>query len=106
MPALKGTRPPGGSRKGVPNKITADVKSMILGALQAKGGQAWLEQQMDKNPVAYMALLGKILPTQAHLTGDDGEPLNVIRVQWISPDEASEAEQPTSPPDRRVWRAG
>jgi len=28
MPAPKGTRPPGGSRKGRPNKATADVKAL------------------------------------------------------------------------------
>lgn len=73
-----GRKTGGGSRKGRPNKLTADVKAMILGALAAKGGQAWLEQQMDKNPAAYMTLLGKILPMQ--VGGEDGDP---IKIQWI-----------------------
>jgi hypothetical protein len=29
----KGTKTGGGSRKGVPNKLTADVKAMVLAAL-------------------------------------------------------------------------
>ncbi|MBV8800984.1 MAG: hypothetical protein JO208_14405 [Alphaproteobacteria bacterium] len=36
---------------------------MILGALSALGGQRWLEEQAGKNPVAFMTLLGKVLPT-------------------------------------------
>jgi hypothetical protein len=80
MAAPKGTRPPGGSRKGRPNKLTADVKAMILGALMAKGGQAWLQQQMDTNPVAFMALLGKVLPHE--MSGTDGGP---IVIRWIDP---------------------
>ena len=76
MAAPKGTRPPGGTRKGQPNKIPHAVKEMVLAALMAKGGQKYLEEQADKNPVAFMALLGKILPLQ--VSGVDGGPL-VIR---------------------------
>lgn len=32
----------GGSRKGIPNKVTADVKAMILAALQDAGGANYL----------------------------------------------------------------
>lgn len=41
---------------------------MILGALEAKGGQKWFEQQMDANPTAYMRLVGKVLPTVVDAT--------------------------------------
>ena len=75
----RGVKTGGGSRKGVPNKIPADVKALIVGALNAKGGQAWLEQQMEINPVAFMALLGKVLPHQ--IAGSDGGPL-VVRWQY------------------------
>lgn len=57
-------RPPGGSRKGIPNKVTKAVKEMILGALDDAGGQAYLAQQAQKNPAAFLTLLGKILPTE------------------------------------------
>ncbi len=66
----KGTPKTGGRQKGTPNKTTASVREMILGALDAKDGQAWIEEQMDKNPVAFMSLLGKILPSQVEV----GEP--------------------------------
>jgi hypothetical protein len=45
MPAPKGTRPPAagkGRPKGARNKLTRDVKEMILGALSDVGGQKWL----------------------------------------------------------------
>ena len=70
-----GRRPGAGRKKGVPNKYTADIKSMVLGALDAKGGQAYLERQADENPVAFMGLIGKILPTQ--LTGPDDGPVQI-----------------------------
>ena len=42
----------------------------ILAALDAAGGAEYLLRQTDENPVAFMTLLGKLLPTQ--LTGKDG----------------------------------
>jgi hypothetical protein len=46
---------------------------MILGALSAGGGQAWLEKQMEANPAAFMTLIGKVLPLQ--VSGADGGPV-------------------------------
>jgi hypothetical protein len=43
---------------------------MILAALDAAGGSEYLLRQTKQNPVAFMSLLGKLLPTQ--LTGKDG----------------------------------
>lgn len=60
----------GGRAKGTPNKTTAALKDMILGALDEKGGVRYLSEQADKNPAAFMTLLGKVLPTQ--VTGEDG----------------------------------
>lgn len=65
MAAAPGTKPPNagkGRKAGVPNKITADLKAMIDGALRAAGGQEYLEKQAVENPVAFMSLLGKTLP--------------------------------------------
>jgi hypothetical protein len=81
MAARKGTQPPGGSRKGVPNKITADIKAMIVGALSAKGGQTYLEKQADANPVAFMGLIGKVLPLQ--VTGEGG---GALVIRWDNAD--------------------
>ena len=66
----KGQKTGGGSRRGVPNQLSGDVKAMILAALDAAGGAEYLLRQAKQNPVAFMSLLGKLLPTQ--LTGKDG----------------------------------
>lgn len=63
--AGKGSKPGerrGGRKKGVPNKLTTDIKEMIVGALQEAGGQDYLLQQASKNPMGFMTLVGKALP--------------------------------------------
>ena len=55
-----------GRIKGRPNKTTADLKAMILTALDKAGGDKYLLEQSKANPVAFMALLGKILPMQVN----------------------------------------
>lgn len=65
MAAKKGTRPPNagkGRPRGVPNKITSDLKAMVLGALDDAGGREYLTRQAEENPGPFMALVGKCLP--------------------------------------------
>lgn len=66
-------KPGPGRPKGASNKLTGDVKAMILGALEAKGGQKYLEVQASKNPTAFLTLVGKVLPRE--VTGANGQPL-------------------------------
>ena len=40
-----GSQKTGGRQKGTPNKLTADVKAMILGALDKAGGEKYLLTQ-------------------------------------------------------------
>jgi len=61
-----------GRKKGVPNKITKELKEMILGALDQCGGQNYLARQAEENPTAFMALVGKVLPMTVQGTGDGG----------------------------------
>lgn len=69
--------PPGpGRTKGVPNKVTGDLKKMILEALDKKGGVKYLAKQADENPKAFLALLGRVLPMQ--VTGDGGGPVRIV----------------------------
>jgi hypothetical protein len=77
---MKGRRPPAagmGRKPGVPNKITTDLKEMILGALNESGGQAYLVKQAAKNPVAFMALVARIIPTQ--IRGNIGLTVQAVR---------------------------
>lgn len=61
-----------GRPAGKPNKLTADLKDMIEGALSDAGGRAYLAQQAQENPAAFMGLVGKLIPkdVNAKLTGD------------------------------------
>lgn len=54
----------GGRQKGTPNKLTADVKTLLMGALDELGGQAYLVKQGRANPTAFLSLLGRVLPRQ------------------------------------------
>jgi len=40
------------------------LRDMILGALDDAGGQAYLAEQAEKNPVAFLALVGRLLPRE------------------------------------------
>ena len=65
---------------GAKNKVTRQLKEMILGALDDAGGQAYLAAQAHDNPQAFMALLGRVLPTT--LAGDSNNPIRHI-FEWI-----------------------
>lgn len=63
----------GGRQKGTPNKVTGNVREMVLRALDKAGGEEYLLQQAKDNPNAFMALVGKVLPTQ--ITGPNDGPI-------------------------------
>ncbi|CAB4124524.1 hypothetical protein UFOVP66_8 [uncultured Caudovirales phage] len=60
-----------GRVKGVPNKLTGDMREMIRGALDDAGGREFLAEQARENPVAFLNLVGKIIPREieAKVTG-------------------------------------
>jgi hypothetical protein len=64
----KGTKTGGGSRKGVPNKVGADLKAMLEGALDDVGGRKYLAAQAKDNPAAFLTLIGKTLPKDMKIT--------------------------------------
>lgn len=65
-----------GRVKGVPNKITGEVRAMLLEALDRAGGADYLLQQAQANPSSFMALVGKCLPTK--LEGDAEAPVTIV----------------------------
>jgi len=76
---------PAGKKKGTASKKTIELREMILQALngQKGGGVAYLKQQAQENPTAFMTLLGKVLPTT--LASDPENPPS-ITVTFIEPD--------------------
>ena len=80
----KGRKTGGGSRKGIPNKITASLKEAIQQAAEnahPDGTVGYLQEQAEKNPVAFLSLLGRTLPKE--MTGGDGTPLFPARIEVV-----------------------
>src|SRR3954447_26568459 len=88
-----------GRPKGVPNKLNADLRSMILGALDAAGGEKYLARCAAENPGSFLTLLGKVLPTQ--LSGDPDGGALLIDFRWADP-----PEQPATAPEPEAAEAG
>ena len=62
-----------GSRKGIPNRTTQNIKEAIEGAFDRLGGVEYLVTVGRSDPRTFCALLGKLLPTK--LANADGSPL-------------------------------
>lgn len=77
MAVPKGVRY-GGRQKGVANKDTRPIRELILGALLDVGGQKWLAEQAQKNPVAFMGLIAKVMPSEVKATLDNRVTLNIV----------------------------
>jgi hypothetical protein len=65
-----------GRPKGVPNKLTSDVKAMILAALNRAGGIDYLVAQSERNPAAFLTLVGEVLPLQ--MMGANDGPVMIV----------------------------
>lgn len=77
----KGKKAGPGRPKGALNKVNAELKDMILGALSDAGGQKYLAEQARNNPGPFLALIGKVLPHQ--ITGEGGGPVVIQEVPWL-----------------------
>lgn len=75
-----------GRPKGVPNKQNAAIKDMIIAALHGVGGEKYLIEQAEKNPNAFIGLVGKVLPMQ--LTGEGGGALSIVVTTGVPRDRA------------------
>lgn len=70
----------GGRRAGTPNKLTGELKDMILQALGDAGGVEYLKLQAADNPSAFLTLVGKVLPLQVGADGGNG--LKKLVIEW------------------------
>ena len=66
--AGRGNPKTGGRQLGTPNRVSGLLKTAIIEAGEAAGGDdglvGYLTEQAQNNPVGFMALLVKILPIQ------------------------------------------
>jgi hypothetical protein len=81
--ATKDGKKTGGRQKNTPNKLTVEIRQMILGALDAVGGQEYLTKQAEENPTAFMTLLGRVVPKEieAKVTVIDQYSARLIKAQ-------------------------
>ena len=79
----------GGRHKGVPNKVTAEFKDMILTALSDAGGVDYLCSIARDQPAVFCTLLGKVLPMT--VAGDPEQPVKqIFEVTWQWPGDKAE----------------
>ena len=71
-----------GKPKGAVNKTTAEVKAMVLAALEGVGGVDYLMERANdpKTASAFLTLVGKVLPLQVQ--GEPAAPL-VGRIEIV-----------------------
>ena len=75
-----------GRPAGVPNKMTGEVKQMILDALSGAGGVDYLIAKAESHPGPFLSLVGKVLPMQVEGSGKDGEfVVTVIERKIVDP---------------------
>ena len=83
----KGIPKSGGRAKGTPNKFNADVKAMVLTALNNAGGADYLTERALDCPTAFLALVGRVLPMQ--VTGANGSPI-AVDFRWADASEVAD----------------
>jgi hypothetical protein len=69
----KGEKRPNQGKRG-PNKVTKELKEMILQALDNAGGVEYLERKANdpRTASAFLTLVGKVLPMTVQGPGADG----------------------------------
>ena len=92
-PFQKGHAKLGGRKPGQPNHLTQLLKDTILEAATRAGKGdivAYLERQAEENPVAFLGLLGRVLPLQ--LQNDRDTPVPITSVTYCIVDTREQAD--------------
>lgn len=55
-----------GRPKGTTNHHNRAIKELIIAALDRAGGEEYFVKQSQENPVAFMTLVGKVIPSEVH----------------------------------------
>lgn len=77
-----------GRKVGAVNKVPAELKNMILEALDNAGGAEYLERKANdpRTASAFLALIGKVLPLTIQGPGTNGEhAFTVIERRIVKP---------------------
>lgn len=76
-----------GRPKGAPNKITKELKTMILDALEQSGGVDYLVERANdpRTASAFLTLVGKVLPMTVATDPDAPLQFQVIQRTIVEP---------------------
>ncbi len=86
----------GGRAKGTPNKVTADVRKLILTAVEEMGGHArliaWAREDPANERIFWGQIMPKVLPRDVNLGGQADNPLALgIKVRFVSANKTAHA---------------
>ena len=81
-----------GRKKGSTNKATAEIKDMIRNALDLAGGEECLLSQAKENPTAFLSLIGKIIPKDLNVGGQEGNPVRISKIESVGFDESTNSD--------------
>jgi hypothetical protein len=82
-----------GRKKGVPNKITGDIKKALARAFKKVGGVKYLEALANSDPRTFCTLLSKIVPQEREAPAGDTAGSGPVIIKLITRVPAS-PEQP------------
>jgi hypothetical protein len=98
--AGKGQPKTGGRTKGTPNKTTALLKDAAIEAAERAGDKdgmvGYLTKQAHENPVAFLTLLGKVLPIQ-QAQPYSNEPTTIVEISFADHDDVAAQELKARP---------
>ena len=87
---------PAGRPPGAKDKVNAELKDMIRQALDQAGGVSYLARIAEEQPVAFLALIGKILPKELAVKQDGllniflNDPITRVEYVVVDPNRGSE----------------
>lgn len=81
----KGQKSGPGRPKGSTNKATAELKEMILQALDGAGGVKYLQRKAEdpRTAAAFLGLIGKVLPMTVQGPNPDGSHTFTVNAPWL-----------------------
>lgn len=92
----KGQKSGPGRPKGATNKVTRQLKEMILEALDNAGGVDYLERKANdpRTAAAFLSLVGKVLPMT--IAGDPQNPLQMVARVELVPMQSGNSSNPAT----------
>jgi hypothetical protein len=96
MPFKEGDPKPEGSGRqaGTPNKTTSIVKDALEQTFNKLGGQEYMERWARQFPNEFFKILAKLLPKDVQITGEGGEPIQLIIVTGVPKKEEVKPDAP------------